>query len=172
METKPIDVSLDYKEEVLADFFKFQINVRQNTKWLFILAALVIAGAGTVMWFVIKIPAVGIACMIVALVIIVNYPLQMRRAIRRQDFRRLSRPNQRLKINEDNLIQYDLNGQVTYEWDKIIEVCETKKYFYLYSSKYGALIVQKKELTEETANSLREIIISKNIKIKKYLYHK
>ena len=172
MENQIIDVSLDYKEEVLADFFKFQINIRQKTKWLFILAALVAAGAGAVLWFVIKIPAVGIACMVIGLVIIVNYPLQMRRAIKRQNFRALSRPNQRLKISDECLIQYDLKNQVAYDWERIIEACETKYYFYLYSSKYGALIVQKKELTEATLSFLREIITSKNIKIKKYLYHK
>ena len=172
MDNQTFDVSLDYKEEVLADFFKFQINVRQKTKWLFILAALVAAGAGAVLWFIIKIPAVGIACMIIGLVIIVNYPLQMRRAIRRQDFRALSRPGQRLKITNDNLVQYNVSNKITYEWARIIEVCETKKYFYLYSSKYGALIIQKKELTEASIASIEELIISKNIKIKKYLYHK
>ena len=172
MDNQTFDVSLDYKEEVLADFFKFQINVRQKTKWLFILAALVAAGAGAVLWFIIKIPAVGIACMIIGLVIIVNYPLQMRRAIRRQDFRALSRPGQRLKITNDNLVQYNVNNKVTYEWTRIIEVCETKKYIYLYSTKYGALIVQKKELTEASIISIRDLIASKNIKIKKYLYHK
>ena len=172
MNNQVIDVSLDYKEEVLADFFKFQINIKQKTKWLFILASLVAAGAGAVLWFVIKIPAVGIACMIIGLVIIVNYPLQMRRAIKRQNFRALSRPNQRLKISDESLIQYDLNNKVTYDWDRITEVCETKKYVYLYSSKYGALIVQKKELTDDSLANLKNIIKVKNIKTKKYLYHK
>ena len=172
MEEKQIDVSLDYKEEVLADFFKFQVNVRQHTKWLFILAAIVAIAAGAVLWFVVKIPAVGIACMVIGVVIVVNYPLQMRRAIRRQDFRALSRPNQRLRIKDDSLTQYDLKNQVVYEWNRIIEACETKKYFYLYSSKYGALIIQKKELTEESINYLHELLLTNNIKLKKYLYHK
>lgn len=172
MEKKQIDVSLDYKEEVLTDFFKFQINVRQHTKWLFIFASIVAMAAGAVLWFALKMPAVGIACMIIGALIIVNYPLQMRRAIRRQDFRALSRPNQRLKISEDNLIQYDLKGQVVYDWSKVIEASETKKYLYLYSSKYGALIVQKKELTEDDINTLHNILSNKNIRLKKYLYHK
>ena len=172
MEKKQIDVSLDYKEEVLADFFKFQVNVRQHTKWLFVLAAIVAIAAGAVLWFVIKIPAVGIACMIIGVIIVANYPMQMRRAIKRQDFRALSRPNQRLRITEDNLVQYDLKNEVKYDWERIIEVCETKKYIYLYSSKYGALIVQKIELTKESLDYIHNLLLSKNIKIRKYLYHK
>lgn len=172
MEKKQIDVSLDYKEEVLADFFKFQVNVRQHTKWLFILASVVAIAAGAVLWFVIKIPAVGIACMIIGLVIVVNYPLQLRRALRRQNFRALSRPNQRLRITDEGLVQYDLKNQLAYNWERIIEACETKKYFYLYSSQNGALIVQKKELTLESIDYIHSLLLENNIKLKKYLYHK
>ena len=172
MEDNYIDVSLDYNEEVLTDFFKFQINVRQHTIWLFILAAIVAFATGLVLWLIAKIPAAGIACMIIGLVIIANYPLQMHRAIKRQDFRGLSRPNQRLRITDEYLMQYDLKGEVKHDWQKVIETVETKRYIYLYSSKYGALIVQKKELTEEKLILIKEMIGSKNIKLKKYLYHK
>lgn len=172
MEQKIIDVSLDYKQEVLTDFFKFQINTRQHTIWLFIIASIVGIATGVVLWIVFDLLAVGIACMIVGSLIIINYPLQMHRAIKRQNFRALSRPNQRLKISDECLIQYDLNNQVVYEWDRIIEACETRKYFYLYSTKYGALIVKKEEVTEENQKYIRAILKVYNIRLRKYLYHK
>lgn len=172
MNTEICDVSLNYNEEVLVDFFKFQINVRQHTKWLFILASLVAIAAGAVLWFVVKIPAVGIACMVIGLVIVVNYPMQMHRAIKRQNFKALFRPNQRLKVNKESLVQYDPKAELTYEWTKIIEAAETKKYIYLYSSKYGALIIQKCEINDDVINNIKDVLKEKDIKLKKYLYHK
>ena len=148
MKNKQIDVALDYKEEVLRDFFKFQMNVRQHMLLLFMLAGVVAIGAGVVLWFVIEIPAVGVACGIVGLLIMINYPFQIHRAIKNQNFKALGRPNQRLKISDDCLVQYINDKSISYEWDIVLLACETKKYLYLYNSKYGALIIQKQYLKE------------------------
>ena len=52
-------------------------------------------------------------------------------------------------------------GSSTYKYEWILKACETKNAFYLFFNKEGGLIITKSEITEGTADQLRDLLSSK-----------
>ena len=56
---------------------------------------------------------------------------------------------------------YEFNENITITYDKLDKVKETKKYFLLYPQRYSIYIIGKHEITEGTADDLRNLLKSK-----------
>ncbi len=69
------------------------------------------------------------------------------------------------EFNENNMsiehIGTDFEEHLRFTYDKLDKVKETKKYFLLYPQRYSVYIIGKHEITEGTADDLRNLLKSK-----------
>ncbi|MFA6627108.1 MAG: YcxB family protein [Bacilli bacterium] len=165
-----IQVAVHYTEQELRTFFQFQLLVKNKIRYLYFgFATLFIGGAS---YFLIATPKVivGLVLILFAIMLLVMFPIQIKLLVRKQSFKEYEGPKQVLTLSDQGII-HEINGKShEYLWDSILEINETKRCFYLYISKYGALIVNKSSFIEGGVEELTLLFKRHHKKIKRYKY--
>jgi len=157
-----IKTEFSYSEEELRDFFKFHLLNKEKTKYIYFGSLLIIAVIGLLLIIVFDDYAVlGFLLLLLALVLAFLFPLLVKRTINKQVHSRYKRPEQAIIFSEEKITQNIGDKIIEYNWDSIIEVCETDKYIYLYISQNSALIVTKSTIGDAKYKQLKTLITSK-----------
>lgn len=164
---KMIKTEFHYTEEEIKDFFRFQLLIKEKTKWIYFLSLVFFVLIGALLTFKFKEPFLGLLTIIIAIIFLLIFPLQVNKTLNKQAKSRYKRAKQTLIFGYD-ITQYVEEETITYQWKNIIEVNETNKYLYFYLSKKAALIVNKEMLESEDYNSLIKMVKDKNININRY----
>jgi len=163
-----IKTEFSYEEEEIKDYFRFHLLTKDNIRIIYYVSSLIMAILGLLFVFVFHNAALGFLLIIVAIILVLIFPLQVKRIIKKQVKSRYKRPKEAIIFYEDKIVQNIEKRQVTYSWNQIIEVCETKKYLYLYISSVSALIVNKSKLDD---NNYQELISLIKLHLDKITYY-
>ena len=164
-----IKTEFHYTEEEIKDFFRFHLLTKEKTKWVYFTSLVFFALIGALLVFQFKQKVLGFLCISISLVCMLIFPLQVKRTINKQVHSRYKRAKQQIIFDKE--ITRIIDGKpITYQWQQILEINETKKYLYLYISKSAAIIVNKELITEETYKDLVALIKQNNLTITLYKY--
>lgn len=164
-----IRTEFSYDEEEIRDFFRFHLLTKDKIRFIYYISSLIVAIIGFLLVFVFERTVLGLVLIIIAIVLVLIFPLQVKKLINKQVHARYKRPKEAIVFSDEEIIQYAEKMQFKYSWKQILEVCETKKYFYLYISAHSAIIVNKTKLDEKEYQELITLIKRHIPKITYYL---
>ena len=95
--------------------------------------------------------------------------MQLNRTLNKQVKSRFKRAAQSIFFYDEKIVQTIDKKEISYSWNQVIEVNETRKFLYLYISKISAIIVNKETLDEKDLIDLKSLI---KIKIGRITYYK
>ncbi|HHU55065.1 MAG TPA: YcxB family protein [Acholeplasmataceae bacterium] len=153
-----IKTEFSYEEEEIKDFFRFHLLTKEKVRFIYYITSSIIALIGFILVFYFEKAILGFILIILAIILVLIFPLQVNRVLKKQVRSRYKRPKEVIVFSDENIVQHTETIQIKYSWEKIIEVCETKKYFYLYISSHSAIIVNKTKLDDGDYHKLVALI--------------
>lgn len=165
-----IKTEFSYSKEEIKDFFRFHLTTKDKTKLIYYISSLLFVLLGCLFMFVYQKVLFGFLLFIIAIVLVLIFPIQINRTLNKQVHSRYKRNKQTITFYEDKIVQNIDGTEVEYLWNNILEVNETKKYLFLYINKSKALIVNKTTLTSKVLEDLISLIKKKMGKIILYKY--
>lgn len=164
-----IKTEFHYTEEEIKDFFRFHLLTKEKTKWVYYISLVFFTLLGALLVFFLEQKILGSLIIFLSLILMILFPVQVNRTINKQVHSRYKRAKQTITFGDDITQKID-NQVITYKWENIIEVNETKKYIYLYISKSAAIIVNKVLISETVNKDLISLIKQHNLGITLYKY--
>ena len=158
---------LQYSEEVLTDFFKFQILHKSKLKWLYFGLSLLTLAIGLLEIFVFESLVLGIIVCVLSVGLVAVFPIQIKRTLKKEVANMINHIDVELTFSSAGINQKVSEKRFAFdEWSKVIELIETKKYLYFYTNKYEAIIVTKSLLKKGEEDTLKELARQHNVKYK------
>ncbi len=163
-----IKTQFAYTEDAMRAFFRFHLNKKSNVRWIYYGFSCLLIIIASIVTFVFHEYIMGLIMMIVSIVMFILYPTRADLLAKKTAQSRYKRPPQEIIFYEDR-IEQNVEGDIkVYPYSQVVEVNETKCYFYFYVSKQGAVIVEKRQLKEEEYQSFIQLI--QDHKMKHYCY--
>lgn len=163
-----IKVEVVYTKKELRSYFEFQLLAKSKVRYLYYGTAILFAIGAIILILGKENLWLGVILGILALILPILFPLQVKGIVRKQDLSQYERTSQLLTFSQTS-IEHTIDGKIhTYGWDEIKEVNETRKYVYLQLTQFGALIVSKDHFLEGTPAELIQLLKLQKKHIAKY----
>lgn len=164
-----ITTTFNNTDQEIKDFFTSHLLIRQKSKYIYIAFVAIFLIIGILFFFVWKVELFAVFLWIVGFFWGLYWPFSIKRIVKKiVNEGSLKTPPQRLILTDKDIKRQIDKFIQTYSWDQILFVVSNKKYMYFYISKNGALICNKKDLSDAQIKEIETVVTSKKIKIKKF----
>ena len=153
-----IKTEFSYSKDEIHDFYSFHLTTKTYARLLYYILASIFMITGVIFTFIIHDYLFGLILMITSVIVILLYPAQLKRTLKKLVLQKYKRDKQDIIFYSDKIETIIENNIYEYKWNDILEVNETSRYIYLYVSKTGALIIKKSILNQDQLNELVELI--------------
>lgn len=158
---------LKYTQEVLADFFKFQLLHKSNVKWLYFGLSAFCLALGMLEIFVWDSMTLGIIISVLSVALVLVFPLQIKGTVKKEVANMVNHIDIKLVFDNTGVRQEISEKRFAFDpWANFSEVIETKKYLYFYTNKYEAIIVTKALLKDGEREMLLRMATDHQVKRK------